>query len=85
MDISTASNSVIRHNAAVRYWISAAREQSRWFVQLRVAYRAEPHAHKRAKLWDEGNRCRNRRTPLMSEARRMRATLLARASAAVEA
>lgn len=65
----------VRHRAAVLYWVNAAREQSRWFVQLRRAYRAEPHAHKRACLWGAAGRCRDRVAPLMAEARRTRAEI----------
>ena len=60
------------HASPVRYWINAAREQSRWYVQLRKQYRCEAHAKKRAALWEEGNRCRDRVAPLMREARRTR-------------
>lgn len=63
------------HASAVRYWTNAARENSRWFVQLRRAYRAEKHAHRRARLWSEGSRCRNRIAYLMAEARAVRAVL----------
>lgn len=62
-------------SAPVRYWVNAAREQSRWFVQLRREYRATRHAHKRARLWEAGNRCRDRIRPFMTEARRIRAAL----------
>lgn len=64
-------------SAPVRYWVDAAREQSRWFVELRREYRATKHAHKRARLWEAGNRCRDRIRPFMAEARRVRAALVA--------
>lgn len=60
-------------HASVAYWVNAAREQSRWFVQLRRAYHAEQHGKRRARLWQAGNRCRDRVKPFMAEARRMRA------------
>lgn len=72
MSADTKSVDVQMHRAAVLYWLNAAREQSRWFVQLRRTYRAEPHAHKRARLWCEAGRCRDRITSIMAEARRIR-------------
>lgn len=63
------------HPAPVRYWINAARENSRWFVQLRADYRAEPNGRRRARLWAAANRCRARIPHFMAEARRMRTAL----------
>ena len=71
----SANVDVLPHAAAVLYWIAAARENVHWYIQLRRAYRAEPHAHRRARLWAEGTRCRERIAPLMTEARRTRAAL----------
>ena len=71
----TAPIDVLAHREAVRYWVRSAREQSRWHVQLRRAYRDEAHAKKRGRLYDEGTRCRDRIRPFMVEARRIRAVL----------
>lgn len=62
-------------NAAVAYWVNAAREQSRMFVRMRRAYQAETHAKRRGQLWFAGNRCRDRVPVLMEQARRVRAEL----------
>ena len=62
-----------RMHESIAYWVRAAREQSSLYVQYRKLYRQERHAHKRAMLWEDGNRCRERIPHFMAEARRMRA------------
>lgn len=59
----------------VTYWVAAAREQSRMFVRMRLAYQAETHAKRRGQLWFAGNRCRDRIPVFMEQARRVRAEL----------
>lgn len=56
----------------IRYWISAAREQNRWRIQLRSEAQAERRCRKSGALYDESRRCRERRDVFMAEARRAR-------------
>lgn len=76
-EISNAKKSITKHSGAVRYWTNAAREQSRWALQLKAAYKAESHGKRRGRLWLEGLRCRQRVKSLMIQARRERELVLA--------